>query len=179
MSRDSSDPDPETILEAASESIIVTTADLDRPGPVIVYANPAFEKMTGWTAAEICGKSPRILQGEKTDFAIFSNLRSVLQSGQRWEGQTINYRKNGSEFVMEWSITPIAGRNGRPVNYVAVQRDVTARVETERRMAEARLAAQEANPGDVVLLSPGCASFDAFGSYVERGERFESLVKQL
>lgn len=144
MSRLGSDLDSGTILDAASESIIVTTADLDLPGPIIVYANPAFEKMTGWTAAEIRGKSPRILQGEKTDLAIFSNLRSVLQSGQRWEGQTINYRKNGSEFVMEWSITPIAGMDGKPVNYVAVQRDVTARVETERQMNEARLAAQEA-----------------------------------
>lgn len=136
--------DPATVLQAASESIIVTTADLDPPGPIIVYVNPAFEKMTGWAAAEIRGKSPRVLQGEKTDHAVFEDMRRILQSGGRWEGQTMNYRKDGSEFVMEWSITPVSGRDGRPNYYVAVQRDVTARVEAERKIAEARALAQEA-----------------------------------
>jgi PAS domain-containing protein len=63
--------DPSAVLQAASESIIVTTSDLDQPGPTIIYANPAFERMTGWMAAEIVGKSPRILQGE-TPTARFS-----------------------------------------------------------------------------------------------------------
>lgn len=139
------EPDPGLILQAASESIIVTTSDLDSPGPKIVFANPAFERMTGWAANEIMGKSPRILQGEKTDLTIFSTMRSALQTSQRWEGQTVNYRKDGSEFVMEWSITPLSDSSGRPKFYVAVQRDVTARIETERKMEQARLAAQEAD----------------------------------
>jgi PAS domain S-box-containing protein len=145
MSFARSEIDPSVVLEAASESIIVTTADLDPPGPSIIYVNPAFERMTGWTAPETRGKSPRILQGEKTDRAIFEDMRAVLQSGGRWEGQTTNYRKDGSEFVMEWSITPVKGAAGVPEYFVAVQRDVTARVEAERRIAQARKAAQEAD----------------------------------
>jgi PAS domain S-box-containing protein len=138
------DLNPLKVLEAASESIIVTTADLNSPGPFIVYANPAFEHMTGWTAAEVYGESPRLLQGEETDRSIFDDMRETLQSGGRWEGQTVNYRKDGSPFVMEWSITPVLNDELQPESYVAVQRDVTARVQAERQIAEAREAAQEA-----------------------------------
>jgi PAS domain S-box-containing protein len=137
--------DPSAVLQAASESIIVTTADLAPPGPIIVYVNPAFEKMTGWAAAEIRGKSPRVLQGDKTDHSLFKDMRRILQSGGRWEGQAINYRKDGSEFVMEWSITPVSGQDRKPHYYVAVQRDVTARIEAERKIAEARALAEEAD----------------------------------
>ena len=63
--------EPFAVLEAASESILVTDADLERPGPIIVYVNPAFERMTGWSAREVIGKSPRILQGASTDLSIF------------------------------------------------------------------------------------------------------------
>jgi PAS domain S-box-containing protein len=137
--------DPSAVLQAASESIIVTTSDLDQPGPTIIYANPAFERMTGWMAAEIVGKSPRILQGDNTDRSVFSNMRATLRRGDRWEGQAINYRKDGTQFVMEWSITPLRDAAGRITNYVAVQRDVTARVEAERRIAQARAAARESD----------------------------------
>lgn len=137
--------DPEAILDAASESIIVTGANLDPPGPNIVYVNPAFERMTGWMADEIVGKSPRLLQGVKTDHSVFEDMRDALRRGDRWEGQAVNYRKNGAEFVMEWSITPLKDASGRTTHFVAVQRDVTARVEAERRIAEAREAAREAD----------------------------------
>jgi PAS domain S-box-containing protein len=137
--------DPAAILDAASESIIVTGANLDSPGPNIVYVNPAFERMTGWMADEIVGKSPRLLQGVKTDHSVFEDMRDALGRGDRWEGQAVNYRKNGAEFVMEWSITPLNDASGRTTHFVAVQRDVTARVEAERRIAEAREAAREAD----------------------------------
>src|SRR5919107_6103554 len=94
--------EPFAVLEAASESLLVTDADLERPGPVIVCANPAFEQMTGWTARDVIGKSPRILQGASTDLSIFLGMRETLRSGRRWEGQTVNYRRDGSPFVMEW-----------------------------------------------------------------------------
>ncbi|MEH6475884.1 MAG: adenylate/guanylate cyclase domain-containing protein [Sneathiella sp.] len=136
--------DMERVLEAATDSILVTSNDLGEPGPTIVYANPAFTEMTGWGVEEVIGKAPRILQGEKTDKAIFHSMRHMLETAGRWEGQTINYRKDGSEFVMEWSISPLLNENGSPDFYVAVQRDVTVRVETERQLLFAREAAKEA-----------------------------------
>src|SRR5918995_1146449 len=107
MTLDDTGIEPFAVLEAASESILVTDADLERPGPIIVYANPSFERMTGWTARDVIGKTPRILQGASTDLLVFRGLRETLKSGRRWEGQTVNYRKNESQFVMEWSITPL------------------------------------------------------------------------
>lgn len=145
MRLDESGVDPSAVLEAASESILVTTADLDRPGPTIVYVNPTFERMTGWTAVEVLGSSPRLLQGEKTDPSIFSGMRETLRRGDRWEGQAVNYRKNGTQFMMEWSITPLRGKAGNITHYVAVQRDVTARVEAELRVTQAQQAARESD----------------------------------
>jgi PAS domain S-box-containing protein len=142
---DESGIDPFRVLEAASESILVTRADLERPGPTIVYVNPAFERMTGWTAAEVVGNSPRLLQGEGTDQSVFLRMRETLRRGDRWEGQAINYRKNGTQFVMEWSITPLTDMARHITHFVAVQRDITARVEAEMRLAQAREAARESD----------------------------------
>jgi PAS domain S-box-containing protein len=111
--RSQQDLDALPLLEAMTESVLVTTTELDRPGPLIVYVNPAFERMTGWPRDEVLGQSPRILQGPKTDHGIFRDLRERLDRGEAWLGQTINYRKDGSEFVMEWSIVPIRNARGR------------------------------------------------------------------
>jgi PAS domain S-box-containing protein len=136
--RSQQDLDALPLLEAMTESVLVTTTELDRPGPLIVYVNPAFERMTGWPRDEVLGQSPRILQGPKTDHGIFRDLRERLDRGEAWLGQTINYRKDGSEFVMEWSIVPIRNARGRIYRYLAVQRDVTERVTMERNLAAAR-----------------------------------------
>ena len=132
------------MIEAAAESILVTTSDLDPPGPTIIYVNPAFERMTGWAKAEVLGKSPRLLQGPKTDYGIFSGLKQHLSTGKAWEGQTINYRKDGSEFWMEWSIVPLENERGEIYQYVAIQRDVSARIEAEQRLREAETAERAA-----------------------------------
>jgi PAS domain S-box-containing protein len=138
------DIDPAAVIEAAAESILITTTDLDAPGPSIVYVNPAFERMTGWSRAEVVGRSPRILQGPNTDLRIFSDLREKLHARQTWEGQTVNYRKDGSEFWMEWSIVPLKNKRGEVYQYVAIQRDVSARMEAERRLQEAQAAERAA-----------------------------------
>lgn len=134
---------PWPLLEHMTESVLVTTPDLDLPGPSILYVNPAFEHMTGWSRDEVLGKSPRLLQGPKTDLTVFADLRQRLGCGQRWRGQTVNYRKDGSEFVMEWSIVPLADERGDVYCHLAVQRDVTERVTLEGHLAAARAEEQK------------------------------------
>ncbi|MDX1400483.1 MAG: adenylate/guanylate cyclase domain-containing protein [Kiloniellales bacterium] len=134
------DFDAAAVIEAAAESILITTAELDAPGPFIVYVNPAFERMTGWSRAEVVGQSPRILQGPKTDLRVIADLKEKLLSGKIWEGKTINYRKDGSEFWMEWSVVPLKTEQDRVYQYVAIQRDVSARVAAELRLQEAQAA---------------------------------------
>lgn len=128
------------MISATTESILVTDIDLDRPGPTVVFVNPAFEKMTGWTHDEIRGRSPRLLQGANTDLTAFSGLKEKLQKGEQWDGMAINYRKDGSEFVMEWSIAPVWNMDGEITNFIAVQRDVTARVKAENALQKAQEA---------------------------------------
>jgi PAS domain S-box-containing protein len=140
-----SDIDPAAVIEAAAESMLITTTDLDAPGPAIVYVNPAFERMTGWSRAEVVGKSPRILQGPKTDHRIFTDLKKRLQSGNIWEGQAVNYRKDRSEFWMEWSIVPLRNERAEICQYLAIQRDVSARVEADLRLQEAQAAERVAD----------------------------------
>ena len=86
------------------DSILITELDLDRPGPTIVYVNEGFTHMTGYTKEEVIGKTPRILQGPKTDRAILERLKRRLIEGQAFFGHTINYRKDGTEFINQWDI---------------------------------------------------------------------------
>ena len=127
--------DAAQVINAAAESMLVTTAELDWPGPTIVYVNPAFERMTGWHRTEVIGKTPRILQGPETDRSVFENLRSQLAAGRAWKGTAVNYRRDGSRFIMEWSIVPLPDGDGKVRQFLAVQRDVTARIEVNRARA--------------------------------------------
>jgi len=131
------DIDWPVMLECMTESVLITDADLNNPGPYILYVNPAFERMTGWTKGEVIGKNPRILQGPDTDHEIFRNLIETLHRGETWSGRTVNYRKDGSEFYMQWSIVPIRNEAWEIHQYLAVQKDVTHLVHTEQKLQEA------------------------------------------
>ena len=123
--------------ECMTESVLITDATLDDPGPYIIYVNPAFERMTGWTKEEVLGKSPRILQGPNTERGIFQNLKETIYRGETWSGRTINYRKDGSEFYMQWSIVPIRNESWSIHQLLAVQKDVTHLVQTELKLQQA------------------------------------------
>lgn len=119
-------------LEAVRDAILITNAQLERPGPLIVYANPAFCEMTGYTIDELVGQTPRLMQGPDTDPKLMQQLKQDLLSGQSFFGESVNYRKDGTPFRMEWSISPHPpGIEAR--YYIAVQRDVTAQRNLEQR----------------------------------------------
>lgn len=108
-------------LDCLSDGIIATdTADW-----LIVYANDAACEITGYPREELLGLSPKMLQGPDTDQALVARLREEVAAGRCFNGQTTNYRKDGTPFTMEWSISPLLGSDGSPEFYVAVQRDAT------------------------------------------------------
>lgn len=121
----------ESAVRQTRESITITTADLDMPGPTIVFVNPAFTAMTGYAAEEVIGKTPRILHGPKTNRKVQEQMKQRLWQRQTFRCETINYRKDGTEFINEWNVAPIIDKNHQVTHFVAVQRDVT-----ERRQAE-------------------------------------------
>lgn len=128
------------LLEAAvyyaNESILITTAELNQPGPEIVFVNPAFTRITGYTAQEVMGKTPRILQGQKTDRNVLDKLRADLTQGQVFYGEVVNYRKDGTEFNLEWHVAPIHNQSGETTHYISIQRDITERKRKEQKIRE-------------------------------------------
>jgi PAS domain S-box-containing protein len=121
-------------VEQSKESILITDAELDLPGPKIIFVNPAFTQMTGYTAEEAIGNTPRILQGPRTDKTVLSRLRKNLECGEVFAGEAINYRKDGKEFDLEWQIAPLRNAAGKITHFVAIQHDIT-----ERKRLEAKL----------------------------------------
>ncbi|HYW32576.1 MAG TPA: diguanylate cyclase [Gemmatimonas sp.] len=126
-------------VASAYDAVMITDALLDPPGPRIVFVNAAFERMTGWSAAELKTLTPRIMQGPETDRTTLQRLRSSLVNGEPFQGSTVNYRRDGSPFIMEWSISSVKAADGTARYFVAVQRDITA---FRRRLADAEEGAR-------------------------------------
>jgi len=144
----------ESAFEQASEAVLITTAELDLPGPEILFINPAFTRMTGYSAEEVIGRTPRILQGPKTERAVLDELRDSLSRGEAFSGEAINYRKDGSEYHVSWRIAPVRGRDGVVTHFISIQSDVTARKRAENELAEAaRLATLGADVGRALTQS--------------------------
>jgi len=109
-------------LEMSFNGIVVTTA---QPGYPILYANSAFLDMTGYAADEVIGQSPAILQGPLTDPEVLGRLRRDIENDEIFHGRAINYRKDGSTFLMEWKIVPIRNPEGVTTHFLAIQKDAT------------------------------------------------------
>jgi PAS domain S-box-containing protein len=108
----------QVLTEASYDSILITDASA---GAKIIYANQAFKKLSGYTPSEVIGKTPRILQGPATDRKVIARLGEVLKNGGRFEGQAINYKKDGTPFIMHWRVLPV--KVGKQARYwVAIQR---------------------------------------------------------
>lgn len=143
----------EAAMEQSNESIIITTAEIDLPGPEIVYVNPAFTKTTGYTAEEAIGKTPRILHGPKTDRAILDRVRAHLEQGEEFSFEVINYRKDGSDFVLSIRISPIRGDDSRVTHFIYSQVDATERDRVAALLRQAKEEAERANRQKSIFLS--------------------------
>ncbi len=109
----------------------------------LVYVNAAFEELTGYRSDEVLGRNPRFLQGEDRDQAEIDIVRTALTEGRNADVTLRNYRKDGSLFWVELSISPISNPAGGITHFSAIQRDVTVRKaalhalsESERRLSD-------------------------------------------
>jgi PAS domain S-box-containing protein len=110
------------LAENSFDSVLITDAT---PRGKIIYANKAFRKLTGHEPASVIGETPRILQGPGTDKKVIDRLAAALKAGGRFEGKAINYRKDGTPFIMFWRVLPIkVGK--KIVGWVAIQREGAA-----------------------------------------------------
>ncbi len=114
-----------SIVEAADDIVIVTTPEIDEPGPQILYVNPAFTKLTGYSAEEVLGKSPRILQGPGTSRLTLNTIRNGLAARADVREKILNFSKSGAPYWLDLRITPLRDRSGKLIAFVAIERDVT------------------------------------------------------
>src|SRR5215510_6534777 len=160
-----------TAIEQSNESVVITTSQLDWPGPQIVYVNPAFTKMTGYALEDVIGKTPHILQGPKTNRSVISQLCKDCVTGKVFYGGTINYRKDRSEIYLEWHVGPVRDERGEVTYFAAALRDVTERwrAEEELRRSEAQLRNILDQSLTVVFVK------DLEGRYLRINRRYEVL----
>ncbi|MEE4297586.1 MAG: diguanylate cyclase [Wenzhouxiangella sp.] len=157
----------DSVLDQAFNSVVITDARFDHGGPLIIKCNPAFCRMTGYSMDELIGRSPRILQGPETDPAVIQDLKDCLHEGRFFQGSTVNYRKDGTPYYVEWNISPICDSAGKVCNFVSLQQNITPRVQAER---ERNLLAQALNVArDPVLIT------DAQAHIVFANQAFESV----
>jgi two-component system cell cycle sensor histidine kinase/response regulator CckA len=122
-----------TAVEQAAESIVITDTRGD-----ILYVNPAFEKDSGYSRAEVLGRNPRISKSGKHDAQFYRRMWEVLNHGEIWSGHLINRRKDGTLYEEEATISPVRDATGKVVNYVAVKRDVTREVQLEAQFRQSQ-----------------------------------------
>ena len=104
----------------------------------ILYANPAFEKTTGYTCTEALGQNPRLLKSGKHDAGFYQRMWETLERGEIWSGHFINHRKDGALYEEDATISPVRDAAGTVVNYVAVKRDVTREMQLEANSSQAK-----------------------------------------
>jgi len=118
-----------TALHHVSQGVLI--AGLDR---VIIYANKGFEDITGYSKEEVIGKKYSILYGKDTDSYTIDMMRASLDAYKPFSCEILNYRKDGTPFWNELSISPVLNHNGRVINFVSIQNDVTERREFEEKV---------------------------------------------
>jgi PAS domain S-box-containing protein len=121
-----------TAVEQAAEAIIITDRDAR-----ILYVNPAFEQVSGYTKAELVGRNPRLLQSGRHGRVFYVAMWATLQAGETWHGAFLNRRKDGVIYEEDAVISPIRDSDGTVVSYVGVQRDISHERVVERELAEA------------------------------------------
>ena len=127
----------EKAITHSRDAILIASAEaIDGIDTPILYTNEAFTEITGYTLDEVKGKNPRILQGPLSDRTELGKLKHAIKNWLTCEVEIINYKKNGTAFWSNISIVPIADEKGWFTHWVAIQRDVTARKESEKAFNE-------------------------------------------
>ncbi|MFM6324601.1 MAG: PAS domain S-box protein [Microcystis panniformis] len=145
----------QSVVVNTNDAVIITEAEpIDPPGPRILYVNQAFTTMTGYSLEEVLGRTPRVFQGPKTDRAVLERVRQALEKWEPVTVEVINYCKDGREFWVEFSIVPVADKQGKYTHWISIQRDISERKRTEEalRQSEERFRSLIENALDIITI---------------------------
>ena len=124
-------------LDRLTEGVVVITAASESRESRMVFVNDAICRLTGYPREELLGRSPWMLHGPETDLAEIERLRATVLGGREYRGHIRHYRRDGSNFLAEWTVSPIIAADGKVTHLVALERDITAQ---QRAAAALRLA---------------------------------------
>ncbi len=119
-------------LEAEFNAIVIT----DQKG-VILWVNPAFTKLSGYTKDDVKGQTPRLLKSGRNGKSFYKTLWTTILSGEVWQGEITNKRKDGCLYEEEMTITPVLDTSNRITHFVSIKRDITDRKNAENALEEA------------------------------------------
>ena len=120
-------------INQAADSVVITD-----PEATILYVNPAFEKLTGYTQEEAIGQNPRVLKSGKHDEDFYKKMWNTLTSGKTWQGELVNKSKDGTLFTEKATISPVFDSGGKIINYIGVKHDVTTQRILEEQLTQAQ-----------------------------------------
>jgi PAS domain S-box-containing protein len=124
-----------TCVSNLSDIVMIIEAEpIDEPGPRIVFVNNAFERLTGYTSAEALGRSPRFLEGEKTDKQIMAEIRQTMVQRQPIRRRVVQYERNGTEYWFDIDIVPIFDAAGKCTHFACIGRDITKAKRNEQQL---------------------------------------------
>jgi PAS domain S-box-containing protein len=119
----------------------------------IVYVNPKFLEVTGYTREEVIGQNPRFLKGGKVSPGTYVEFWNTIARGGEWRGEFLNKKKNGEVYWVSTATSSIKDENGEIQFYIALQEDITQRKAWEAELQEAKKAAEEANKAKSQFLA--------------------------
>ncbi|WP_246989525.1 two-component system sensor histidine kinase NtrB [Halorientalis marina] len=120
-------------VEQTAHAVYITDTDGH-----IEYVNPAFETITGYSAEEVQGRNPSLLQADEHSEEWYENLWETILNGDQWQEEMIDETKDGERIVLEQTISPITGEDGEIKKFVAVAQDITIRKKQQARLEEQR-----------------------------------------
>jgi diguanylate cyclase (GGDEF)-like protein/PAS domain S-box-containing protein len=125
----------EKLLARALSCMSSAVSLIDARDQLVVYVNPAFERLTGYVAAEAVGRPWTLVEGPETDRATATALRDTIAGGRELRVRVRHHRQDGRPYWSETFLSPVVDDDGTPTHFIAVQKDVTAQTEAERRAA--------------------------------------------
>jgi len=138
------------ILQNAVENAVEIVIITDTTGQ-IEYVNPAFERVTGYSRAEVIGRNPNILKSGQQNAEFYRELWETISSGKVWQGKLTNKKKSGELYEEAMTITPVRDEDGIIVNYVGIKKDITEESRWQKQAIESEKMAS------VGLLAAGVA----------------------
>jgi len=126
-------------IREADQTIMITSRD-----GIIEYINPAGERVTGYTLAEIKGRTPRLFKSNAHGPEFYRAMWATILAGRNWSGHVVNRRKSGELYDEEMTISPVRDADGTVTHFVAIKRDVSGRIRAQRDLMEAKERAERA-----------------------------------